>query len=501
LRVAVVGGGMAGLGAAWALEGARRGGAALEWDLYEREPRLGGKVLTVRHDGFVVEGGPDSALAEKPWPIRLAHELGIGDRLLDANEDVRRSFVLWRGRLHELPEGLVLTVPTRLLPFALSRLLSWRGKARVGLDLVLPRGAVARAFRDGRAAADPGLDESLAAFVRRRLGDEVLERIAEPIVAGVHAGDPERMSLRATFPLFLELEARHRSAVLGMVARRRARQRAAPRPAATGGQPRSYFYSFAGGLQDLVEALVAALPAARLHAGLGVARLAPGGEAGAPPGGRYALTLDDGRLTVVDAVVVATPAFAAAGLLRPLVPAAASLLDRIGYVTTATVSLAWRAADVPHDLRGFGYVVPRVERRPVMATTWSSSKFAGRAPAGHVLLRSFLGRAGAEGPAELDDEEMVGVVRRELRETMGVAAPPLFAHVFRWPRGMPQYEVGHLGLVARVEAEVARLPGLALAGGAYHGIGIGDCLREGAAAARRVLEAAGAVASGDGAGG
>jgi oxygen-dependent protoporphyrinogen oxidase len=496
LRIAIVGGGMAGLGAARVLEDARAADPAVDWHLYEDEPRFGGKVHTVRRDGFVVEGGPDSAIIEKHWPITMARRLGIGDRFEDSNEGIRKSFVFTRGRLHELPEGIILMVPTRMVPFALSSLMSWPGKVRMGMDLVLPRGGAAR-------SADWGGDESLGDFVRRRLGREALARIAEPIVAGIHAGDPEQMSVRATFPMFLEMERKHRSLILAMLKRRKARQKAAASgggpgggsgsggaPRAEGG-PRSYFYSFKGGLQELSDAIVASLPPKRLHGGSAVRTMAPCGAGCGASGagsGAYALQLADGSRVVADAVVLATPAWASGDLLRTVAPLPAAGLSSIEYVSTATASLAFRRGQVAHDLTGFGFVVPRAENRPVMATTWSSSKFPGRAPEGHVLLRSFLGRAGIEAAAQLDDDEMTKVVRAELREVMGIAAEPEFVEIFRWPRGMPQYRVGHVDLVDRIEAGVAKVPGVELAGGAYHGIGIGDCLREGAAAAERALE-------------
>jgi len=449
----------------------------------------------VRRDGFVVEGGPDSAIIEKPWPIKLARELGIGDQFAESNEDIRKSFVYTRGRLHELPEGIILMVPTRMVPFALSSLMSWPGKLRMGMDLLLPRGG---------AAVSGAADESLGDFVRRRLGREALARIAEPIVAGIHAGDPEQMSVRATFPMFLDMEQQHRSLILAMLKRRKARQKAAAaRGSAAGaagagsatgagsGGPRSYFYSFKGGLQDLSDAVVASLPAERLHGGAAVTAMAPCGAGCGTSGagsGAYALQLADGTRLVADAVVLATPAWASGGLLRATAPLPAADLASIEYVTTATVSVAFRRDQVEHDLKGFGFVVPRAEGRPVMATTWSSSKFQGRAPDGHVLLRSFLGRAGIEAAAQLDDEEMTKVVRAELRQIMGISAEPELVQIFRWPKGMPQYRVNHAQLVARIEAGVAKVPGVELAGGAYHGIGIGDCLREGAAAAERALE-------------
>ena len=229
-RIAVIGGGMTGLGAARVLETARAQDPSVDWQLYEQDPRFGGKVQTVRRDGFVVEGGPDSAIIEKPWPITTAREVGIGDRFLDCNEDIRKSFVFTRGRLHELPEGIILMVPTRMVPFALSGLISWPGKVRMGMDLLLPRGGAATPGPAG--AAGSALDESLGDFVRRRLGKEALQRIAEPIVAGIHAGDPESMSVRATFPMFLDMELEYRSLIVAMLKRRKARQKAA---AARGG--------------------------------------------------------------------------------------------------------------------------------------------------------------------------------------------------------------------------------------------------------------------------
>jgi oxygen-dependent protoporphyrinogen oxidase len=368
---------------------------------------------------------------------------------------------------------------------------------RMGLDLVLPRGE------------DVG-DESLGDFVRRRLGREALAKIAEPIVAGIHAGDPEEMSVRATFPMFHEMERRHRSLIVGMLARRRARARAAAETgaaaaAASSGataapaRPRlSYFYSFTTGLADLSDAIVASLPGERLATGVAAESLAavgsgaaadderPAGGNAAGPGGRYVLGLTGGRRESVDAIVLAAPAYASGELLRGVAPAAAADLSSIAYVTTATVSLGYRREPVGHPLRGFGLVVPRVEGRGLMAVTWSSSKFPGRAPDGQVLLRCFLGRAGREEEAQLDDVEMLRLVRRELTAVMGITAEPVLTEIFRWPLGMPQYRVGHAALVGRIEEALAGIPGVELAG-AYHGIGIGDCLREGAAAAGRSL--------------
>ena len=284
-------------------------------------------------DGFVVEGGPDSAIIEKPWPIKLARELGIGDRFAESNEDIRKSFVYARGRLHELPEGIILMVPTRMVPFALSSLMSWPGKLRMGMDLLLPRGG---------AAVSGAADESLGDFVRRRLGREALARIAEPIVAGIHAGDPEQMSVRATFPMFLDMEQQHRSLILAMLKRRKARQKAAAAggggaagggaaggttTGAGSGGPHSYFYSFKGGLQDLSDAIVASLPAERLHGGAAVTTMAPCGAAPAIPAPTPSSWPTAPRV-VADAVVLATPAWASGELLRAASPGSLPPISR-----------------------------------------------------------------------------------------------------------------------------------------------------------------------------
>ena len=311
---------MAGLGAAHALEAARgaAGAAPFDWVLFERADYFGGKVRTERRDGFVIEGGPDSFIVEKPWPLELARKVGVFDRVLDSNEDVRKSYVYSRGCLPELPEGLILMVPTRLAPFAASNLISLRGKLRMGLDLVLPRGPA----RD---------DESLGDFVRRRLGAEALAKVAEPIVAGIHAGDPEQMSVRATFPMFLEMERDHRSLIVGMIRRRRARLSAARAPGGAGAagpgaagvradggaprKPRAYSLSFRTGLADLADAVVADLPAERLRSGVAVESLAAEPAATAAGSAAYRLRLSDGSERVVQAVVLGGPAFAAAELL------------------------------------------------------------------------------------------------------------------------------------------------------------------------------------------
>jgi protoporphyrinogen/coproporphyrinogen III oxidase len=465
----VVGGGITGLAAAHrALELGREQGRPLELVLLEGRARLGGTIDTERLDGFLVEAGPDSFLSEKPWALALCGRLGLERRLVRTDDRFRQTFVWHRGRLHPLPDGFQLLAPTRFGPFAASRLFSWPGKARMALDLVLPRGT--------------GDDESLGAFVRRRLGREALERVAQPLVAGIYTADPDELSLAATMPRFLELERRERSLILGLWrASRRVPQ------AGTSGARWSLFVTLRGGMRELVEALAATLPPAAVHLGERVAGVERAG-------GRWLVATAGGRRFAADGVVVATEAHSAGRLLAYVDPGLATLLGEIPYASAATVSLGYRRADVPHPLDGFGFVVPRVEGRALLACTFSSVKYPGRAPEGHVLVRCFLG--GALAPQVLGDDDD-GLVRRctdELRQALGIGAGPVLRRVWRHPASMPQYPVGHVARADAIDGRLRALPGLALAGGAYRGVGIADCVRSGEGAVERLLPPPGAPA-------
>ncbi len=462
LRLAVVGGGVAGLAAAHrAIEVARERGLALDLTLLEARDRLGGTIATERIGGFLVEAGPDSFLSEKPWALALCRRLGVEDRLARTDDRFRKVFV-WHGeRLHPLPDGFQLLAPTRLGPFVRSPLFSWPGKLRMALDLVLPRG------HDD--------DESLGAFVRRRLGREALERVAQPLVAGIYTADPDDLSLAATMPRFLELERRERSIVLAMWrAARRAPQ------AGTSGARWSLFVTFKQGMEEMITALAARLPAGAALVKHRVATLERGGAG-------WRVAIDGVGPIEADRVIVTSEAHAAARLLRYADPALSTLLAEIPYAGSATVSLGYRRDDVPHPLDGFGFVVPRAERRALIACTFSSVKYPGRAPEGHVLLRGFLGGALDAGTLALDDGALVARTRDELRQALGITAEPVLTRVFRWPAAMPQYHVGHLARIDTIERRLAAHPGLGLAGGAYRGVGIADCVRSAEAAADRAL--------------
>ncbi len=468
--VVMIGGGVTGLSAAFYLAPAARArGHTLQVVLIERSGRLGGKVRSehVEHTGtFLVEGGPDSFVAQKPWAIELARDLGLGDQLIVPNPARVGTYLLWNGRPRPLPEGMLMIVPTRFMPFALSPLLSPLGKLRMALDLVIP------ARRDDQ-------DETLAAFIRRRLGREALDRLAEPLMAGIHNAECERQSLLATFPRFRAIEQQHGSLIRGMLAQRRAHR---PAPAAGGpnfaGSP---FVTLRGGIGTLTEALAARFEG-RLIGDRGVAALQrdPAGPA------RFRLTLDDGTQLAADAVILTTPAYTAAEIVQGDDAGLAAALRAIRYVSTATISLGYRQADLGRPIDGFGLVIPQRERRPINAVTFSSAKFADRAPEGYALLRVFTGGSRNPEALQLDDPALVAMVRRQLHAIFGITAEPLFTRLYRWDRGNPQYDVGHN---QRIDALMARCPaGLHLAGAAYRGVGIPDCALQGRRAAEAVVE-------------
>ena len=461
LRVVVVGGGIAGLAAAHRLvELTADRGPALALTLVEAAPRLGGTIRTERVEGFLVESGPDSFLSEKPWALALAERIGLGPRLCRTDDRHRRTYVVRGRRLHPLPEGFLLVAPTRFWPVARTPLLSWRGKARMALDLVLPRRR-----EDG--------DESLASFVTRRLGREALERVAAPLVAGIYTADPERLSLAATMPRFQALERQHRSLILGL-----RRSATARETAGASGARWSLFVTLAGGMGELVDALATRLPRESVRLGCRAVGLVRGGE---DP--TWSVRLAGGERLPADGVILAGEAHQMAPLVRDLDDDVARILAGIPYASSVTVSLAYARAAVRHPLDGFGFIVPREEGLHVLACTFSSVKYPGRAPEGFVLLRAFLGGVQVGGVFERDDASLTYLAAAELATLLGIEGSPCLARVARHPRAMPQYEVGHLDRVSTVEARVAGLPGLALVGTAYRGVGVSDAVRSGEAGA------------------
>jgi oxygen-dependent protoporphyrinogen oxidase len=491
-RIVIVGGGISGLAAAHrVLELQSQGRSTnsernpVELLLLEASDRAGGTVRTYQREGFLLEGGPDSFISEKPAAIELAKRLGLADRLVETREQHRRSFVVNGGRLRPTPEGFQLLAPSRMLPFLTTDIFTWRGKARMALDLVLPR----------RKRANGSDDESLAAFVRRRFGREALERMAQPMVGGIYTADPESLSLRATMPRFLEMERRDRSLIFSMWKAARASKDAARHGRGASGARYSLFLSFDEGTQVLTDALAARMPFGTLRLNTKVESLVrdertredgANVERGAR---RWLLRTSEGETIEADAVCLALPAYASARLLRGVDDRLARELEAIPYASTATVNLAYERAEIAHPLDGFGFVVPFVERRATLACTFSSVKFAGRAPEGHALLRAFVGGALQPDMFDLGEAAMVDAVRRDLRDLLGVSAPPLFAHVEKWPRSMAQYHLGHTERLARIRALLRHNNALALCGNAYEGAGLPDCVRSGEAAAETLYAA------------
>jgi oxygen-dependent protoporphyrinogen oxidase len=463
LRVVVVGGGISGLAAAHRLvELARAEGRLLDLVLLEAADRLGGTIRTERADGFVLDAGPDSFISEKPWALALAERIGLGPRLLGTDARFRKTYVVRGGRLRPLPEGFLLLAPTRAWPVLASRVFSWRGKLRLGLDLVLPRRSPAAG------------DESLGSFVRRRLGRETLERIAQPLVGGIYSADPEQLSLEATMPRFLALEREHRSLILGL--RRTARTREV---AGASGARWSLFVTLAGGMEELVIALAGRLPAGAVRVGTPAAAIALARDG-------WRVRLADGPALQADGIVLAGSAPRMAALIRVVDRPLAEGLDGIAYASSATVALGYPRAAVRHPLDGFGFVVPRVEGRRTLACTFSSVKYPGRAPSGFALLRVFLGGALQESLLAQEDGALLRLAHDEVAALLGITGQPVLSRIWRHPGTMPQYDVGHLARIAAIEARLEALPGLALAGGAYRGVGIADCVHSGEAAAERL---------------
>ena len=472
-RAIIIGGGLSGLSTAYYLQQeVARSRLDIETILIEKENRFGGCIVTDEVEDFIIEGGPDCFLAEKPWAIQLCEELGLGDRLLCTNEENRRVFILSSGKLHQLPEGFMLMVPTSITPFLKSSLISLPGKVRMAMDLFLPRKRTDE-------------EENLAQFVQRRLGNEALEKIAEPLVAGIHAGTPETMSLSSTFPRFIQLEEEYRSLILGMLARRR---KASEFTKKRSGPKRTMFMSLVAGMMELTDAIQGRLDEGSLLPDKKVVRINHIGKATTRDHSPYEVHLEDGEILEADSVVLATPTYITAELLQEMAGTQAEVLLSIPYVSTATISLVYRASEIHHPLDGFGFVIPRAERRKIMASTWTSVKFPHRSRPDSVLLRAFVGGAHNEDLVGLDDEEMLKVVRGELMDIMGITAQPIITRIYRWDKSMPQYMLGHAERLSHLEEELLHYPGLYLTGCAYRGIGISDCIHDGKLTAKRILE-------------
>lgn len=461
-KVAVVGGGISGLAAALRLqELARERGLGIDLKLYESANRLGGVLSTVRREGCLLEGGPDAIFTEKPWGLDFIRKVGLAEQVIGTNPEFRTSFIALRGRLMPVPEGFYLLAPSRLMPLIDTPIFTLAGKLRMLADFVLPA-------RRGSG------DESLASFVRRRLGREALDRMAQPMVAGIYSSDPEDLSLRATFPAFLEWEKKHGSVIRGMLIHRRARRAGSER-----GPRYGLFVSLEDGMESLVRQAAGKLPSGCIRLGAevrGISRKEKG----------FRLEGRDFH-SEVDAVCLALPAPRCAGLLKEPGSGWPELLGGIPYRSGAVVNLIFREEDLRYRLDGFGFVVPAIEGRAISGCTFSSVKFAGRAPRDRVVLRAFVGGRRAEELLSRPDAEVSARAATEVRDILKISGAPLFASIHRHPAALPQYRVGHLDRVAEIEKKVSETPGLALAGNAYRGVGIPDCIRSGELAAEKIV--------------
>ncbi len=463
MKLIVIGGGIAGLSAAFY---AKKNIPDATVTVIESDSHWGGKITTDRvafDDGqFIVEGGPDTFLATKPWGVALCKELGLGERLHGTNPNQKNTYVLHRNKLEPLPDGLAMMIPTNVQAILKSHLVSWFGKARMGFDFIQP-------------AKNINGDESLGAFVSRRLGREAYENLIEPLMSGIYAGDGDVLSLASTFPYLRDLEIKY-----GSLARGALQMRKQSNGKSVQGS-RSAFLTPTTGLAEIVEKLVESLKSsgADLRLNSRVATI------NRPEPDTWHVTLDTGEAIDSDSVILATPAFVSGSLLAPFAPALASDLISIPYVSTATVSLAYRQSDLTRPLDGYGYVIPRRAGRKALACTWTSTKFPHRAPDGYALIRVFVGRAGQDIP--WNENDLLALAKEELNLTLGITAEPLLSRVFMWDKAMPQYNLGHPEILKRIDSALENHPGLALAGNGYRGIGIPDCIHSGELAVEKIL--------------
>jgi oxygen-dependent protoporphyrinogen oxidase len=461
-HVIVIGAGITGLAAAHRL---RELAPDVKVTVLEAGPRAGGVLETVHRGGYLIEHSADNFITNVPWAIDLCRRIGLGDELIATSTEQRGALVVHRGKIERVPAGFMLMAPARLWPLITTPLLSPLGKLRLLAEWIIPR------------RKTPG-DETLASFARRRLGREAFENIVQPLVGGIYTADPEKLSLAATLPRFLEMERKHGSLIRAA--------RAADNPAPEGaesGVRYGLFWTLRDGLTSLVERLVEKLPPGSVRLNSPVRHLRRDSD------GTWLVVLESGETLQANALIVAIAAPRAAQLLGAIDETAAKLLGQIEYAGTSIVSLVYRRSDIARPLDAFGFVVPAVEKRRILAGSFSSLKFAGRAPDDQVLIRVFIGGALQRELSELPDDQLRRIAIEELRDLIGASGDPLLVDIARWPASMPQYHLGHTALVAAIEAAASRHRGLALCGSAYHGVGIPHCVHSGELAAERILAA------------
>jgi len=480
MRIAIIGGGIAGLAAAYELEKARAAGTTAEYMLFEARPQLGGSLASEIVMGAVLERGPDSFLTEKPAAAELCRELGLGSELLPSNDTERRTYIVVRNRLVRLPDGLMFLVPTKLIPTALTRLFSFSTKLRMAMELLHP---------PRPAGDDTDFDESVAALVRRHFGQEAVDRLADPLLSGIYGGDATQLSAKTVLPRMVDMERQYGSLTRGMLAAHRKMRAMAksspktPNRGAGGAAPRAIFTALRGGMQQLVDAITAKLDPAGVRTATrvnAVERTSSGW-----------IIETGGAQREFDALIMAAPAWVAGELLAPVDPTLSAALSAIPYSSSITVNLIYDESKIGALPEGFGFLVPAVEGRSMLACTFVHRKFLGRTPPGKAVFRAFLGGMKGEAMLAETDEALVATVRREMSEILGArcfsaTVEPDHAQVSRWRRAMAQYAVGHQARMVEINTRVAALPGLRLVGNAYDGIGVPDCIRLGRKAAREL---------------
>jgi protoporphyrinogen/coproporphyrinogen III oxidase len=472
-RIVIVGGGISGLAAAYSVARAREAGAAIEGHLIEAGSRLGGVIRTEHVEGCIVEAGPDSFLTAKPEAAELCRELGLSEALLGSNDHERRTHILHRGRLIAMPDGLMMLVPTRLWPMATTTLLPLSAKLKAAREWFL---RPPQEDRDGVA------DESVASFITRHFGRAMLENVAEPLLAGVYGGDSAGLSARSVLTRFWEMERSHGSLTRGVLAAQKRRAQAVNSKPEAASQ---LFTTLTGGMEQMIAAIERSLVPINVHLGRQVVKITRDSSSTVE---RWQIDFNGGASQEAEALILALPATECARLIRQVDNVLADSLAAIPYSSALIVSFGFDGSVNSNLPPGFGFLVPQKENRNLLACTFVHRKFAGRAPEGKVLLRSFLG--GARHPELLNqsDEEIVATVRGELRSIMGISAEPIFHRVYRWPSAMAQYTVGHDSRIKTVLQRLESLPGLYLAGNAYGGIGISDCIRSGRQAAQKAIQ-------------
>ncbi len=465
-RIAIIGGGISGLSAAYALEEKRKSAVPLEYVLFESSTRLGGVLVTDHVDGCIVEAGPDSFLTEKPWATDLCKQIGLGDQLIGSNDSDRKTYIVTNRKLVVMPDGLMFMVPTKIIPTVLSPLFSWRTKFRMAAEWFHP---------PHKATAD----ETVAQMVERHYGPQMVDLLADPLLSGVYGGEASQLSVRSVLPRFADMESQYGSLGRAMLASRKKIKAASKGPA------RPLFTSLKDGMQQMIDALVARLDASALRTNSSVDSMLPQND-----GAAWTICASN-KTDRFDAVIMATPTQAGAAVLRGSNEKLAQELAGIQYGSSVTVTLGYDEKVRRSLPPGFGFLVPRSEGRRMLAATFVHNKFPHRAPENRAIVRCFLGGARDEQILQSSQEEILEIVRRELREIIGLIAEPLFARVYKWKSAMAQYTVGHLERLQRIESLRQQLPTLALAGNGYSGIGVPDCVRSGTEAAAKVLASMG----------